>query len=294
MSSLTALLDHRAGLVTRFLDRHFSAAPDSTTPAVGSAASGLLESMRYSLLQNGAKRFRPVLAMMTAEALGYSAERVLPFAAAVECVHTYSLIHDDLPAMDNDDFRRGQPTNHKVFSEGMAILAGDALLTEAFQIIVRHYSSEPVACVSVIDELSRAAGPFGMVGGQAIDIRAQESQTGLTHLDELRLMHRMKTGDLIRAATIGAARLCFASPERLSQIGSYGSALGLAFQVADDILDFDPLAPEPGSFPALLGIEGARHYLAEITDGALDSLGSWGESANSLRDLAIFNRNRLL
>jgi geranylgeranyl diphosphate synthase type II len=302
MTQLLATLENKATAVARFLDRYFSerAVLESTnaglspeTPALPALPAGLdslLRSVRYSSLQQGGKRFRPALAMMTAEALGFSAERVLPFAAAVECVHTYSLIHDDLPAMDDDDYRRGQPTNHKVFGEATAVLAGDALLTEAFQIIVRSYKTEPIACVSAVEELSFASGLYGMVGGQAIDMRSKKSEV---RFDEVETMHRLKTGALIRAAAVGAAHLCFANPQQITQIRSYATALGLAFQVADDILDYDPERPEPGSYPALLGLEQTKAHLLDLTERSLSAIESWGARAESLRALARYNRSRL-
>jgi len=250
----------------------------------------LLNSVRYSTLQEGGKRFRPALAMLTAEALGSRGERVLPFAAAVECVHTYSLIHDDLPAMDNDDFRRGQPTNHKKFGEAMAILAGDALLTEAFLLIAEGFGDEPDIAVRAITELSKASGLCGMVGGQAIDMKSKaESST----LGELRAMHQLKTGALIRVSAVGAALLSRASENQLSEIEAYADHLGLAFQVADDLLDFDPARPEAGSYPTLLGPEKARGHLDELTEICLNSLREWPTEAEPLRWIALYNQRRL-
>ncbi len=302
MSQLDGLLDGKAALVGRYLERHFSERltlqltnsglkPD--VRSLGSIPAGLdqlLDSVRYSVLQPGGKRFRPVLAMLTAEAMGHSAERVLAYAAAVECIHTYSLVHDDIPAMDNDDFRRGQPTNHKVFGDAVAILAGDALLTEAFYIISTNYRSEPTACVLAMEELSVAAGTYGMVGGQAIDLRSKANEITF---EELQTMHRLKTGALIRAAAVGAAHICFGTKEQVQQIRAYSTALGLAFQVADDILDHNPEKPEPGSYPALLGVEQTKAHLHDLTERCLASIESWGNKAESLRELARFNRMRL-
>ena len=302
MKELDSLLEAKAALVAGFLERHFSermtlnltneglkpeVKPATTLPA---GLDYLLESVRYSILQPGGKRFRPVLAMLTAEAMGYSSERVLPYAAAVECVHTYSLVHDDIPAMDNDDFRRGQPTNHRVFGEATAILAGDALLTEAFYLISSHYKAEPGACMGAIEELSLASGTYGMVGGQAIDLRSKANEITF---DELQTMHRLKTGALIRAAAVGAAHICFATSEQAQQIRAYATSLGLAFQVADDLLDYNPEKPEPGSYTTLLGVEQTKAHLHDLTERCLTAIESWGTKAESLRELARFNRMRM-
>ncbi len=301
-STLETLFADKATLVVRFLERHFSERvtrewtneglkPDvRPLPTLPIGLEHLLDAVRYSILQHGGKRFRPALAMMIAEALGFSVERSLGYAAAVECVHTYSLIHDDLPAMDNDDYRRGLPTNHKVFGEATAILAGDALLTEAFHIITSSYGTEPAACISAISELTRAAGLYGMVGGQAIDLRAKDQAISF---DELQTMHRLKTGALIRAAAVGSAQLCFANSQQLNEVRIYSSALGLAFQVADDILDHVPEKPEPGSYPALLGLDQTKAHLASLTENCLSAMESWGARAEPLRELARYNRARM-
>lgn len=298
-ASLNELMKERAELLARFLSIHFDPMDVALRLGEGlgqpgesylpSGLDSLVESVRYSALQDGGKRFRPVLAMLTAEALGGRPERVLPFAAAVECIHTYSLVHDDLPAMDNDDFRRGQPTNHKKFGEATAILAGDALLTEAFLLVADGFSEEPQLAVRAIAELSKAAGLYGMVGGQAIDMN---SKSEAVTLDELKTMHRLKTGALIRVSAVGAAILCGAEAPRLAEISEYADNLGLAFQVADDILDHDPAKPEPGSYPNLLGLEKTRSYLGELTDACLKSLSSWPSSAEPLRAIAQYNQTR--
>lgn len=249
----------------------------------------LQDSIRYSTLTGG-KRFRPALAMMTAEALGHSSERALPLAAAIECIHTYSLIHDDLPSIDDDDFRRGIPTNHKVFGDSTAILAGDALLTEAFAILSDGYASEPAVAIQAVSAVAHAAGLYGMVGGQAIDVAAKSEEISL---GELETMHRMKTGALIKVAGQGAAIVCFATAEKIGQATYFAESLGLAFQVADDVLDYDPEKPEPGSYPALLGLERTKSYLTELTDRCLALIESWPSSAEPLRDLAKFNKLRL-
>lgn len=270
--------------LTTFLDKHFA-----VDKSYYSGHKRLFESVRYSLLQEGGKRFRPVLAMLVAEALGARDEDVLAYAAAVECVHTYSLIHDDLPAMDDDDMRRGQLTNHRKFDEATAILAGDGLLTEAFQLIADNYSGD--RAVRAVAELAHASGLRGMVGGQAIDMASKKESISL---DELRTMHALKTGALIRSAARGAAQLAEATPAQLEKITKFAEDLGLAFQVADDILDFDQAQPEPGSYPALLGPEKTHAFLEELTQSCIDSLASFGAKAEPLREIALYNQNRLV
>ncbi len=273
-----------AELLGNFLNYHFSQRGEWP-----SGHASLVDSTRYSLLQEGSKRFRPVLAMLTAEALGFPAPRVLPLGAAIECIHTYSLVHDDLPAMDNDDFRRGQPTNHKKFGEATAILAGDALLTEAFQILADNYSAEPDLAVRVISETAKAAGLYGMVGGQAIDMASKKETISL---QELQTMHQLKTGALIRLSAVGAAILCRANERQMVDITKYAEALGLAFQVADDLLDYDPEKLEPGSYPALMGAEDTRLFLDQITESCLSQLRMWPAAAEPLRQIAVYNRQR--
>jgi geranylgeranyl diphosphate synthase, type II len=282
--ALNQKMASHAQLLGDFLNHHFTAKADYPV-----GHSVMLESMRYSLLQEGSKRFRPVLAMLTAEALGQHAARVLPLGAAIECIHTYSLIHDDLPAMDNDDFRRGQPTNHKKFNEATAILAGDALLTEAFQIIADNYASEPQLALSVVAEVAKASGLHGMVGGQAIDMASKKESITL---EDLQLMHRWKTGALIRLSAVGAARLCRATDRQMVDVTKYSESLGLAFQVADDILDYDPEKIEPGSYPALLGLEDTKLFLDQLTEMCLSQLRQWPASAEPLREIALYNRSR--
>ena len=281
---LEAKMEAAAAEVAGLLDKVFA-----TDAERAEGWKKLNESMRYSLLQEGAKRFRPTLSLLTADALGVDRSAVLPFACAVECVHTYSLIHDDLPSMDNDDFRRGKPTNHKKFDEATAILAGDALLTDAFGIVAEAYVEEPEAAVRSILELSRAAGSQGMVGGQAIDLAAKKTNFDF---EDLRLLHLLKTGALIRVASVGAAIVAGASEEQIEDLSDYASSLGLAFQVADDILDYSQERPESGSYCALLGPEKTRELLHELTDEALEAIIDWDDRAEPLRELAQFNLHR--
>lgn len=281
---LEAKMEEAAAEIAALLEKVFS-----TDAERAEGWQKLNESMRYSLLQEGAKRFRPTLSLLTADALGADRSLVLPFACAVECVHTYSLIHDDLPSMDNDDFRRGKPTNHKKFDEATAILAGDALLTDAFGIVAEAYAEEPEAAVRSILELSRAAGSQGMVGGQAMDMAAKKKSFDF---EDLRLLHLLKTGALIRVASVGAAIVAGASEEQIEDLSDYASSLGLAFQVADDILDYSQEHPESGSYCALLGPEKTRELLQELTDEALEAIIDWDEKAEALRELAQFNLHR--
>ena len=242
----------------------------------------LQESMAYSL-RAGGKRLRPSLFLMTAELYGLESAKVMPFAAGIEMIHTYSLIHDDLPAMDNDDYRRGRLTNHKVFGEAQAILAGDGLLTEAFAMMCRVDKSIPASRVlSAIALTAENAGSNGMVRGQPKDIQAEGKS--LT-LDELRSVHYDKTGALIRLSVIAAGILAGAGEDDLKALMNYGDCLGLAFQIIDDILDhestFEELGKPIGSdeennkttYITLLGIEGAKKA-AEDAAGEADC---WAE-----------------
>ncbi len=253
-----------------------------TTSFQGGEAARLAEAMRYSL-EAGGKRVRPVLCLLAAEAVGGRAEDALPGAMALEYVHTYSLIHDDLPAMDDDDLRRGRPTNHKVYGEGHAILAGDGLLTEAFRVLAAG-PGDPATLLEATVLLAEAAGWRGMVGGQALDL---EGET-LAHydLDHLRLIHRLKTGALLRASLEMGAVLGGASPADRAALKGYGEAIGLAFQIQDDILDATATDADLGkragkdagrgkiTYPSLLGLDGARKALEEATETALCRLAS--------------------
>ncbi len=223
-------------------------------------ATGLEEAMRYSLLAGG-KRIRPVLALATARAVGADPARVLPLAAALELIHTYSLIHDDLPAMDDDDLRRGRPTCHKAFGENVAILAGDGLYAEAFRHVLSHQQGDPAAILAAVGELAAATGVNGMVGGQYLDVteRAPEGAAGL------RTLHGLKTGKLIVASIVCPLRLVApGEPARIEQFRSFASELGVLFQIVDDILDVtgddDALGKPQGSDERL----GKRTYVSEF------------------------------
>jgi geranylgeranyl diphosphate synthase, type II len=231
----------------------------------------LKDSMLYSL-QAGGKRLRPMLLFATIEGFGNNYEQSIPIACAIEMIHTYSLIHDDLPAMDNDDMRRGKPTNHKVYGEATAILAGDALLTYAFEIItdMNETTITPLQKLRLIKELAKAAGPEGMVGGQAADMEGEKKNLSL---DELEYIHNHKTGDLLSYSIIAGAILANASQNDVENLRNFSKHLGLAFQIKDDILDIEgsveqlgkpvgsDLNNEKSTYPKLLGIDGAKNKL---------------------------------
>lgn len=270
--------------VNQYVDKYLSTI---LLPEVEAIAE-LRNSMLYSAT-NGGKRFRPVLSLLIGELFGCENARILPFAAAVELIHTYSLIHDDLPCMDNDDMRRGKPTNHKVFGEDFALLAGDALLTEAFLLIAENYGETQFLVASLSRLLSHAAGIRGMVGGQAIDLRATQrkfDKEALTHL------HLLKTGALIRVAVEGAAVIAGARPTEVESLRKFGEGLGLAFQVADDILDFGEKDQDQRSFTGILGLEGTKKYLAEVSSTSLAELRRVSAEAPMLEYLINFNQSR--
>ncbi|MFV8256781.1 polyprenyl synthetase family protein [Bdellovibrio bacteriovorus] len=274
----------RTQAVNQFVEKYLS---DMELPA-GSAISELRKSMLYSAT-NGGKRFRPVLSLLVGELFGAGKERILPFAAAVEMIHTYSLIHDDLPCMDNDDMRRGKPTNHKVFGEDFALLAGDALLTEAFMLIAENYGDNSFLVGQLTRLLSSAAGIRGMVGGQAIDLRAGDKQMSL---EELTHLHRLKTGALIRVAVEGAAVIAGAKPTEIESLKKFGEGLGLAFQVADDVLDHGEKGQDLRSFTGILGLEGTKTYLKDVSASTLAELHKVSADAPLLEYLISFNQNR--
>ncbi|MFV3319246.1 (2E,6E)-farnesyl diphosphate synthase [Pseudomonas sp. NY15374] len=259
----------------------------------------LYAAMRYSVM-NGGKRVRPLLAYAACEAFGVAPEQANGAACAVELIHAYSLVHDDLPAMDDDDLRRGQPTTHKAFDEACAILAGDGLQSLAFSALLdAHLSPQPDAIrLAMVQALAKAAGPAGMVGGQAIDL----GSVGVK-LDQqaLEYMHRHKTGALIEASVrLGALASGRAEAPQLDALQTYAQAIGLAFQVQDDILDVESdtatlgkrqgadIARDKPTYPALLGLDAAKAYAIELRDQALVALEGFGESAEPLRALARY------
>lgn len=262
-----------------------------------SASDRLQAAMRYSVL-GGGKRIRPALCLAAARAVGDTGDNALAPACAVELIHAYSLIHDDLPAMDDDDLRRGRPTTHIAFDEATAILAGDALQALAFGLLADATGPSESARLTMVRELARASGHGGMVGGQAIDLEAVGKTLTLAQLE---VMHRHKTGALIEASVrIGALSSPRTQEQDLEALAGYARALGLAFQVQDDLLDIEGdtqvIGKRQGSdaarakptYPALLGVDGARARLAELLDNAQQSLAGFGPEADPLRAMADY------
>jgi len=283
-------LARRQQRIDRFLERCVPRANESDK---------LTQAMRYSLFSGG-KRIRPILALAAGETINGDVAAILPFACAIELIHTYSLIHDDLPAMDNDELRRGQPTNHRVFGEGIAILAGDALLTEAFRIMAETSVKTGAAqrrALHVVAEVAQAAGARGMVAGQAADMSAENSAINLPLVEWI---HIRKTGALIRAAVRAGALLSGARADPLLRLTRYAEFLGLAFQVADDILDAEgstritgkntggDQARHKATFPAVLGLPAAKQRARDLLDQALAELQPFKRRAEPLREIARF------
>ena len=256
----------------------------------------LEKAMEYSLMAGG-KRLRPVLLMAAADAVGKDGAAFLTTGCAIEMIHTYSLIHDDLPAMDNDDYRRGKPTNHKVFGDGIAVLAGDALLTLAFEVMLRQEDAAPETLVTVVSEMSRAAGPYGMVGGQVLDLEGEGRRLDLA---ALRKIHMGKTGALFCAAIRSGAILAGAKEEELAALTLYAERFGLAFQITDDILDVtgdeaaigkpvgSDVRNEKATYVTLTSLEEAKKLAEDAVEEAVAALDIFGERAAFLRDLALF------
>ena len=256
----------------------------------------LENSMEYSLMAGG-KRLRPVLLMAAADAVGKDGSNFLTTGCAIEMIHTYSLIHDDLPAMDNDDYRRGKPTNHRVFGDGIAVLAGDALLTLAFEVMLRQQGATPETLVAVVSEMSRAAGPYGMVGGQVLDLEGEGR-----HLDmaALRKIHMGKTGALFCAAIRSGAILAGANEAELAALTLYAERFGLAFQITDDILDVigdeaaigKPVGSdarnEKATYVTLTSLDEAQKLAEAAVSEAVEALRIFDERAAFLRELALF------
>ena len=256
----------------------------------------IMQAMEYSLMAGG-KRLRPILLMVAADASGGNGEKYLQVASALEMIHTYSLIHDDLPAMDNDDYRRGKLTNHKVFGEAMAILAGDGLLTLAFEVALRQKDVPQEILFAVLEEISKAAGVAGMVGGQVIDLRSEGVQIDLA---TLKLMHTGKTGALFKAAIRCGALLAKAPADKLDALTRYAENFGLAFQITDDILDVEGdakiLGKATGSdakknkstYVSLTSLDAAKKLAKATVDDATDALKIFGSEADFLRELVQY------
>jgi geranylgeranyl diphosphate synthase, type II len=286
-----AYMKQRADAVDAALERFL---PAETLPP-----ETLHKAMRYSVFAGG-KRLRPVLVIAGAEAVGGTALQVMPTACAMELIHTYSLVHDDLPAMDNDDFRRGVPTNHKVFGEAMAILAGDALLTLAFRLVADN-AGESHALRDVVVDIADAAGHEGMVAGQVADLEAEGRRVGADVVDYI---HAHKTGALIRTSLRIGAMLCGADAAQLRALSVAGADLGLAFQIVDDILDVVASSEELGktagkdqiqqkaTYPAIHGIEASRARAAFLIRDAEEALRVLGPRAEPIRALGRFILDR--
>jgi geranylgeranyl diphosphate synthase type II len=272
----------RGAIVERALGRLFP--PNRTR---------LREAIRYSLLAGG-KRVRPALVLAAGEVAGGHARTLLPWACALEMIHTYSLVHDDLPAMDDDDVRRGRPTSHKVYGDGLAILVGDALLTEAFRVMADARGVPPARALRAVGEVARAAGEAGMVGGQALDLASQGARATLARV---RGIHRLKTGALLCAAVRVGAIVGGAGDAVLQRLTAYGRHLGLAFQIADDVLDDVGDAGADGrtdralgkvTYPGALGMAGALRAARRERDAARAALRPLGRAAAPLRGLVDF------
>lgn len=258
------------------------------------------DAMIYSLMAGG-KRLRPILLMATAEALGKKGYNYLPVACGLEMIHTYSLIHDDLPCMDNDDYRRGRLTNHKVYGEAMALLAGDGLLTLAFEVMLEQRNTDPVALINTVREVAMCAGNFGMVGGQALDMEYEGKDITV---EELRKLHAGKTGALFVAAIRGGAQLAGATDQQLLALTKFADLLGLAFQITDDILDVTGTQEELGkpigsdeknhksTYVSLYGLEASQALAEKTITEALTVLDEFGPSADPLREIAKLMCNR--
>ncbi|NJL84884.1 MAG: polyprenyl synthetase family protein [Leptolyngbyaceae cyanobacterium SM1_1_3] len=258
----------------------------------------IYESMRYSLMAGG-KRLRPILCLATAELAGGTAEIAMPTACALEMIHTMSLIHDDLPAMDNDDFRRGQPTNHKVYGEDIAILAGDGLLAYAFEFIAVQTQQVPAERVlRVIAHLGRAAGAAGLVGGQAVDLESEgKSEVGV---ETLNFIHRHKTAALLEASVVSGAVLAGAEQADIERLSRYAQHIGLAFQIVDDVLDItstpEALGKSTGkdvqaqkvTYPSIWGIEESKRQAHQLVEAAKQELRSFGDSRRPLAAIADY------
>ncbi len=290
--NLQSFLAEKRALVEETLKAICSTLPDSSKP--------LKEAMEYSLFSQ-AKRIRPALAIGTCEALGGVVSEVLPFAAAIEMIHTYSLIHDDLPCMDNDDLRRGRPTCHKVFGDAVALLAGDALLTESFRVMSERRSPavSPSTARKIIHEVARAAGATGMVAGQTMDI-TYDGKKGSRRI--VNFIHRNKTSALIRASVLTGAFVARAKGTQVRAFGRFGECVGLAFQITDDLLDVEGTEAEVGkkvqkdaekqTYVKHYGIAASKARVNDLIGRAEESLAFLGSKADMLVQVARFIGHR--
>lgn len=290
-TTIEQYLDERKALVDKALRKFM--------PKPSGLASDVIKAMNYSLFAGG-KRIRPILCIAGAEAVGGSADSVVPVACAIELIHTYSLIHDDLPVMDNDDLRRGKPTNHKVFGEAVALLAGDGLLTLGFNLMASHGAEKQVdkrALLKVIDLISSAAGYKGMVGGQVVDITYEGKDPDSTVVEYI---HRHKTAALIAASVTAGTILAGGNIDEEKSINRYGQQIGLAFQITDDILNIEGDRKVTGkgigsdkekgkiTYPSVFGTTESKTIQKELITNAIDSLKIFDTRAEPLRDLARY------
>lgn len=288
MFDLKKYIDEKREKIEQFINSYFN------PPIIPSI---LHESVLYSLTAGG-KRLRPILCIASYEACG-GTDDITPYATAIEFIHTYSLIHDDLPAMDNDDLRRGKPTNHKVFGEAIAILAGDGLLTEAFKVLSdpAYAPVTPVSLLKVISEISYAAGLYGMVAGQACDLISEGKNSDT---DTVEFIHLNKTAKLIAASVKAGAILADAHEEQIKKIETYGLSIGLAFQIIDDILDIEGTTEQMGkpkgsdekkgkmTYPRVFGLDKSKQKAKELIDKAINALEIFDQKATALREIAKY------
>ncbi|MGF1480456.1 MAG: geranylgeranyl diphosphate synthase CrtE [Cyanophyceae cyanobacterium] len=288
---LSAYLQQRKNLVEQALAQSL---PMASPPKI-------YEAMRYSLLAGG-KRLRPILCLATCELVGGTVEMAMPTACALEMIHTMSLIHDDLPAMDNDDYRRGKLTNHKVFGDDIAILAGDGLLAYAFEYVATHSSVPPERILQVVARLGRTVGAAGLVGGQVMDLES-EGQSDIS-VETLTLIHTCKTGALLDSSVVSGAILAGAADAEIARLSKYAQSIGLAFQIVDDILDITSTQEELGktvgkdlqaqkaTYPSLWGLEESQAQAQQLVETAVAELESFGEPAAPLRAIARYIMTR--
>ncbi len=293
--NIKSYLASKREIVERKLDSLLKYSPKSITP--------LEESIRYSALSGG-KRLRPILMIASNEAFGGKDETVIPIACALEMIHTYSLIHDDLPCMDDDSLRRGVPTNHNVYGEAVAVLAGDALLTDAFTIIIKEglgSGLRPKILTEIVLDISRAAGSGGMIRGQAIDL-ALEGISDVS-VDQVEKMHSLKTGAMIEVAITVGAKIGEANDKQLKKLSVFAKSLGLAFQIMDDVLDIEgesSIGKEIGAdarnkkttYPELVGLKKSKRKAEDLTKKALKSIKDFNDKATPLREIAIYLADR--
>jgi geranylgeranyl diphosphate synthase type II len=285
---LQRYLDARSAAVNRALDKFLP--KETTKPAT------IHRAMRYSLFAGG-KRMRPALCLAAAEACGGKPDDALPIACAVECIHTYSLIHDDLPAMDNDDFRRGKPTNHKVFGEGIAVLAGDALLTQAFEIVAQAKGSRRYPHEKLVLELAHASGSRQLIAGQVADLEGEGKEISA---EELKYIHERKTSALLCCSVRLGGMSANCSEAQLKSLTDFGYNVGLAFQIIDDILDITQTTEQLGktagkdtkarkaTYPSIVGLEKSRDIALKLTNKAFNALKTFKGKAEALEALAAY------